>query len=154
MHPGLFLNANQRSQQGVTLVEMLVILAILGVLLGLFIYLGRGALDTQQEKAAIRSIQQSVWQGASGASARGRNTELKLVGKRIEVREVGTGRLIRTEDLPAGVTTDLPTLVFTPPGKISADSFALVENGISVTSKDGTTKLVVSIIGEVMVEKE
>lgn len=133
---------------------MLVVLGILGVLLVLFVFVGRGALETQQENAAVRSIQQSVWQGASAASARGRNTELKLVGRRVEVREVGSGRLIRSEDLPSGVTTSLPTLVFTPPGKISAASFALVENGITVTGSKGTTKLVVSIIGEVIAEKE
>lgn len=143
-----------RSKRGFTIIEMLVILAILGVLLALFAFMGRGALDTQQEKAAIRSIQQSVWQGASAASARGRNTELKLVGRNVEVREVGSGRLIRTEELPNGVTTNLPTLVFTPPGKISDASFALVEDGITVTGSKGTTRLVVSIIGEVIAEKE
>lgn len=143
-----------RSNRGITMVEMLVVLGVLGVLLGLSVFSGRGALERQQEKAAIRSIQQSVWQGASAASARGRNTELVLVGRRIDVREVDSGRLVRTEELPSGVTTNLPNLVFTPPGKISADSFALVRDGISVSSSAGTTMLQVSIIGEVIAEAE
>lgn len=141
-------------QRGLTLVEVLIVLVIFGVLLSLVIFMGRGALDNQEEQAAIRSIQQSIWQGSSAASARGRNTELTLTGRLIEVREAGTGRVIRSEELPRGISTNLPTLVFTPPGKISSDSFALVSNGIRVTSSAGTTLLSVSIIGEVIAEKE
>lgn len=149
---------NRKSQtsaavSGVTIIEFLVVLGILGILLGLFMVFGRGALDSQQEQAAIRSIQQSVWQGSSGASARGRNTELVLTGRRIEVREIGSGRVIRTEELPAGVSTNLPRLVFTPPGKISSESFASVQDGITVTTSKGTTTLRVSVIGEVLAER-
>lgn len=152
--PRGFNPATPGSREGVTIIELLVVLAILGVLLGLFMVFGRGALDSQQEQAAVRSIQQSVWQGSSGASARGRNTELVLVGRRIEVREIGSGRIIRIEELPAGVTTNLPRLVFTPPGKISTESFAAVEDGIKVATSKGTTTLRVSIIGEVLAERE
>lgn len=143
-----------RAALGVSIVELLVVLAILGIIVGIATLSGRGALQSQQEQAAIRSIQQSIWQGASGASARGRNTELTLTGRRIDVREVGSGRLVRTEELPSGVTTNLPSLVFTPPGKISADTFPLVADGITVATIKGTTVLKVSIIGEVVAEGE
>lgn len=139
---------------GITIIELLVVLAILGILFGVAAFGGRGALDRQQEAAAVRSIQQSVWQGASAASARGRNTELTLTGRQIIVREVDSGRLVRTEELPAGVTTNLPRLVFTPPGKISSDSFPSVAEGITVNTSTGTTTLRVSIIGEVIAERE
>jgi len=143
-----------RRTQGVTLIELLIVLAILGVLLGIFAFTNRGALTSQQEQAAIRSIQQSVWQGASAASARGRNTELVHSGRTVVVREVDSQRVIRTEELPTGIGTNLPNLVFTPPGKISASSFALVSDGITVTSSSGTTLLRVSIIGEVIAERQ
>ncbi|MFA5552536.1 MAG: hypothetical protein WDA03_13085 [Trueperaceae bacterium] len=139
---------------GITIIETLVVLAIAGILFALMVSSGRGTLESQQEQAAIRSIQQSIWQGSSAASARGRNTELTLTGRRIDVREVDSGRLVRTEELPAGVLTNLPRLVFTPPGKISTDSFALVADGISVSTSRGTTTLRVSVIGEVIAEKE
>lgn len=139
---------------GITLIEMLVVLAVLGLVFGIAVFSNRGALTSQQEQAAIRSIQQAVWQGASAASARGRNTELIHVGNRIEVREVGSGRLIRREDLSTGISTSLPNLVFTPPGKISEQSFALVADGITVHSSAGTTVLRVSVIGEVVAERE
>ena len=145
--------AGERSK-GLTLLEVLAVLAILAVLLALAVLNGRGALTGQQDRAAVRSIQQSIWQGASAASARGRNTELVLSGRQVIVREVGSGRLVRTEELPAGVTTNLPHLIFAPPGKISADSFALVEDGITVNTSAGTTLLKVSIIGEVIAEGE
>lgn len=140
-------------RQGFTILEILVVLAILGIVLVISAIMGRGALTNQEELSAIRSIQQSIWQGASAASARGRNTELIHTGRRVEVREVGTGRLIRTEELPSGVTTTLPNLVFTPPGKISSDSFALVTDGISVNTAKTSTLLRVSIIGEVVAER-
>lgn len=145
----------QRSRAfGFTLIELLLVLAILGVVLGIAAMTGRGALAGNQERAAIRSIQQSVWQGATAASARGRNTELIHTGRLLQVREVDSGRVIRSEELPAGIATSLPNLVFTPPGKISAASFATVENGITVQSSSGTTLLRVSIIGEVIAEKQ
>lgn len=133
---------------------MLIVLAILGILLGIFAFTNRGALTGQQEQAAIRSIQHAVWQGASAASARGRNTELVHSGRTVIVREVDSSKVIRSEELPTGILTNLPNLVFTPPGKISASSFALVEGGITVTSRAGTTILRVSIIGEVVAERE
>lgn len=142
------------SRVGVTLVEILIVLAIAGVLFGLAIFFGRGTLESRQDQAGIRSIQQSIWQGSSAASARGRNTELIRSGRRIEVREVDSGRIIRWEELPANMTTSLPQLVFTPPGKISDESFALVADGITVNSPAGTTVLRVSIIGEVLVEED
>lgn len=141
------------SKCGFTILEILIVLAVLGVVLGISAIMGRGALENQEDLSAIRSIQQSIWQGASAASARGRNTELIHTGRRVEVREVGTGRLIRTEELPIGVTTSLPNLIFTPPGKISATSFALVTDGISVSTAKATTLLRVSIIGEVIAER-
>ncbi|MFA5551018.1 MAG: prepilin-type N-terminal cleavage/methylation domain-containing protein [Trueperaceae bacterium] len=140
--------------RGITIIELLIVLAIFGVVVGIGALSGRGALSGQQERAAIRSIQQSVWQGASAASARGRNTELIHIGNRIEVREVDSGQSIRSEELPSGIITNLPNLVFTPPGKISAESFEGVADGISVQSSAGTTLLRVSIIGEVVAEKE
>jgi len=143
-----------KRNQGFSLIELLIVLAILGVLLGIFAFTNRGALTTQQEQAAIRSIQQAVWQGASAASARGRNTELVHSGRTVVVREVDSQRVIRTEDLPAGIGTNLPNLVFTPPGRISASSFALVADGITVTSSSGTSLLRVSIIGEVIAERQ
>lgn len=146
------LERRYKTAQGVTIIEILVVVAILGVLFGIGAFFGRGALEGQQEQAAVRSIQQSIWQGSSAASARGRNTELTLTGRVIEVRESGTSRMLRTEELPTGVTTNLPSLVFTPPGKISADSFLTVEDGITVTTRAGTTLLRVSIIGEVIEE--
>lgn len=144
----------RRRAIGFTLIEVLVVLAIMGILFGIFAFSNRGALTSQQEQAAIRSIQQSVWQGASAASARGRNTELIHSGRTVVVREVDSQRVIRTEELPAGIGTNLPNLVFTPPGKISASSFALVSDGITVTSGSGTTLLRVSIIGEVIAERQ
>lgn len=142
------------TSDGFSLVEVLVVIGILAIVGTLALVSTRGRLVEQQERAAIRSIQQSVWQGATAASARGRNTELVQLGRQFIVREVDSGRVIRTDDLPQGITTSLPYLVFTPPGKISAASFEAVADGITVQSTKGVTILRVSIIGEVVADRE
>lgn len=151
---GSYASYHASKSQGFSLIEVLVVTGILAIVGTLIFMSTRGPLVEQQERAAIRSIQQSVWQGATAASARGRNTELLQLGQRFIVREVDSGRVIRTDDLPQGITTSLPNLVFTPPGKISEASFEAVADGITVQSTKGVTHLRVSIIGEVVADRE
>lgn len=144
-----------RRANGITLLELLVVVAIIGVVAGIGVFNGLRALQGQQEQAAVRSIQQSIWQGATAASARGVETELVRDGRQLLVREVVSGRTLRREELPAGVSTNLPTgqvLRFTPPGQIARTTLAALPEPLWVQITDRRYRLRVSLIGEVRAE--
>lgn len=141
-------------EAGLTLVELLIVLAIVGIVLAIGFFNGRGLLEGRQEAAAVNSLRQSVWQGATAASARGRSVQLFLNGRSLEVRDGAT--VIRRDELPAGVSTNLPqgvVLSFTPPGKVTPASLAAVE-AISpyISTGKGVYHLQFSLIGEVRVQ--
>lgn len=136
--------------EGITLLELLLVLALLGIVVSLGFFNGRRALAVQQETAAINSIRQSVWQGATAAAASGRKTELVRDGRRLVVHEPERNRVIRTEELPSGVATNLPSgtvLVFTPPGRVA--SLDAIPDPLWVQAGDRRYHLELSVIGEV-----
>jgi type IV fimbrial biogenesis protein FimU len=142
-------------QNGFSLLELLVVLAIIGVAVGIGVFNGLRALQAQQERAAVRSIQQSIWQGATAASARGVETELVRNDRQLLVREVVSGRTLRREELPAGVSTNLPTgqvLRFTPPGQIARATLDALPVPLYVRTTDRRYQLRVSLIGEVQAQ--
>lgn len=142
----------RRSQAGFSVLELLIVLAIIGVVVGIGVFNGRQALDRQQERAAFNSLRQTVWQGATAASARGQRVFLQLSGRELSLR-IGSagGTQLRSENLPAGVDTNLPQgtiLIFEPPGKIQSD---LLPEAGEYWFEAGSSRLdlIFSIIGEV-----
>ena len=107
------------------MVELLIVLAIIGIILSVGVFNGRRALTAQEERAAVNTLRQTSWQGATAAAARGRPVIMVRDGRRLSLRlDNADGQVLRSEELPAGVDTNLPNgtvLVFTPPGKIRTD---------------------------------
>jgi len=143
-----------------SLIELLIVLAILGLIAGVVAISGRRVLAGQQEKAALTSVQQSVWEGATAAAARGTDTELVHTTSGLEVREVGSATPLRTFALPASVATNLPApsgstgtvvLKFTPPGRVDLATLQSLPDPLTLTVNGHTFKLQVSLIGEVKV---
>jgi len=142
------------SQAGFSLVELLIVIAIVGVLAGIGFVSGRSILQGRQNRAAINTIQQSVWQGATAAASRGLTAELYRNGRVIQVRNQATGAVIRSFELPADVAFSLPdgpTLVFTPPGKIDLSSLVNLPE-LTLEANGDQYTLQISLIGEVKVE--
>src|SRR5690606_4093652 len=85
------------------------------------VMVGRPVVQGQEAAAAVRTVQQSVWQGATAAASRGVETTLVLAGRNLEVRNAETGVLIRRYELPVDASlnaSDGSLLTFTPPGKV------------------------------------
>src|SRR5690625_2173040 len=96
--------------QGLTLIEVLIVLAIIGIILGLGVFNGRQALTGQQEQAAVNSIRQSAWQGATAAAARGARVFLRVEDNELLLRleNQENGRVIRRESLPRDFVSNIP----------------------------------------------
>lgn len=154
--PGVGASARPRpygGRSGFTIIELLVVLAVIAVILTIGLINGRTMLEGRKEIAAVNSLRQSAWQGATAASARGRKVRLVFDGRRLEIVD-GTD-VIRTDVLPDGVQTNLPQgtlLEFLPPGKATLASITSL-NALDpmVSTNAGTVFLEFSLIGEVRV---
>lgn len=138
--------------KGITVVELLIVLAIVGVLAGLVALNGRRVLMGQESRAAVTSVQQTVWQGATAAAARGVVTRLTRAGDRFTLTDTATGATLRTFDLPSQVTSNWPqgqALDFTPPGRIDVATLDALPEPLTITANDNSYALLISLIGEV-----
>lgn len=153
------LNDHQRGRSanaGLTTIELLIVMAILAVVATIGIMNYRQVLRGQEERAAIQSIQQTVWQGATAAASRGVIVNLTRAGNVFTLTETETDRVLKTFDLPPGVASNWPAeqaLTFTPPGKVEAATLSALPSPLTITSSEGrVTRLTVSLIGEVRAE--
>ncbi|MDF1523830.1 MAG: prepilin-type N-terminal cleavage/methylation domain-containing protein [Trueperaceae bacterium] len=146
--------ARRRSSAGFSILELLVVLAILAVAFGLVAVAGRGILQRSAERSVVNTVQQAVWQGATMAAARGVRTELVRDGDVLAVRRLADGEVLRTFDLEPGATLNVDdgqVLVFTPPGSVLESSLDALPDPVTITAAGATYELEVSLIGEVRV---
>lgn len=140
--------------KGVTLLEAIIVMGIMAIIVGIG-WFGGGALSRQTAaRGAVATFQQSVWQGASAAAARGVVVELIREGAELRLVNVNTDMVLRTYDFPAEATVsvDNPILRFLPPGKVDLESPNALPENLVITSGDRSYRLDVSLIGEVKVE--
>lgn len=140
------------NQIGASIVEILIVVAILAVVAGFAIPNLRTVLQGSEERAAIQSIQQTVWQGATAAAARGVEITLTRTGGDFVLRNTESNQVLKTFTLPSGVSSNWPQLevvTFTPPGKVDPTSLEGFPAELSITANGRTTRLEISLIGEV-----
>ena len=142
--------------KGFTLLELLIVIAVLGVIMGMGFINGREFLDNREERTAIHTFQQSIRQGATSAAARGRRTELVMQNDTLILREVDAPeKIIATQELPKDLATNLDAgslLTFEPPGKINSTTLNALDQPVEITAAGKTYNLTISIIGETKVE--
>lgn len=136
---------------GLSLIELVLVMAIIATIVGFAAIQGRAMIQRANERSAVNTFQQAVWQGATAAAARGFRTELVRSGNELLVRRASDSSVIRRYEFASGVTLNLPTnpiLIFTPPGRVDT----LPATPIQITADGVTHTLQISLIGEVRVQ--
>lgn len=149
---------SQASQQirtpgGFTLLELIVVMAILGVAAGLGIAQMRNIGQRQQALATVDQIRQLFWQGATAAASRG-GTNFLLVrsGNTLQVQSQVDGSVLRSVTLPNGVRCSLSNgtlATFTSPGKVIFSSSFPANRQFTISAAGQTFTLTATLIGEV-----
>jgi prepilin-type N-terminal cleavage/methylation domain-containing protein len=140
-------------QRGFSLLEVLLVLAVVGILAGLVAIGGRAILVSQQNRSALYSMRQIFWQGASAAASRGELLELVRTADVLEVRPLSTPtKIVRRVELSGDATLNLAAgqiATFSPSGKVTIPP---ANNPFTVQSQGKTYTFTVSLIGEVKFE--
>lgn len=134
--------------QGISTLEILVVLAIVGILGGLAAVGWRGLAQREEARSTLVSLQQAMWQGATAAAARG--VPLTLVWEEDELRVVDAGGdVFRAWPFPDATVTTLEPgeiVTFSPPGRIA--DVASLPDPLTMVVNDRTATVQVSLIGE------
>ncbi len=140
-----------RRPAGMTLLELIIVMAIIAAVAGIGVMNGRLAAQRQAAKGAVATFQQSVWQGATAAAARGLTVELHRTAKGLALVNVANGQVLREYDVPASVTinTPNPILRFTPPGKVDLETLDALPDTLVIDTGQGAYAVEISLIGEV-----
>ena len=142
------------------MIELLIVIAIIGIIAGLGAISGRAIAQRASERAALNTVQQVVWQGSTLAAARGFRTVLCRDATELAIRRVMdaenpncSGAVLRRFEIDEAVTldgiADGMSIVFTPPGTILEGTRPAT---ITLTAAGSTYDLEVSLIGEVRVQ--
>jgi len=144
---------------GFTLLELLVAIAVLGIVLALTAFQSRKIEAHQAESAFYAGLERLFWEASTAAASRGRALVLLRDGDRLIVRLRTPPRtVIRALEIPENVEVGLPDgrlAIFTPPGRVRfrpAFPQACQGPSFAVTTSRGTERCYrVSLIGEVEV---
>ncbi len=144
------------NKRGFSLLEILVILAVLGILLGMAIFAGRDIIKKQNELQSVNQLRQLLWQAGTTVNARAVTGQLTRTGNVFKVVDVtDPTKSILEATLNSNVTSNFPvgeSLIFLSSGRIDTTSLGSLPNPLTITAAGKTFKLTISVIGEIKAE--
>lgn len=134
--------------KGFSLIETLVVIAILSVFASLTFVSGRRVMQSQDQLAAISILKQSLIRASLSANAKGKQLELTQNGSSIELKDAT--KTLEQFDLPSGFSVNWPDLIFRESGLI--DVASLPTDKILLSGPKETYELKISLIAEMKAE--
>ena len=142
-----------RGQRGLTVIELLVAIAIFGVLVGVA-RVGLGSLAPQFNiDNGARTLTMALNQARVQAITRGHTVDAAVGGGGFSIFDVNNGNELLAEgELPAHITVSSGNAVFTPLGTLNTNLSTSVPLTFAVSNGSHTRNITVGLIGEVQVQ--
>ena len=144
-------------KKGFTTIELLIVIAILGILMGIAMMGSRQIMQKQKEMASVQQFRQLISQATTAVNSRSINGVLVRSGNQIKVIDKDNpSKILADMTLDSKVITNLPSgqsLEFLPTGRIDTASLQpLLDLPLEIEAAGQTFVLEISVIGEVKAE--
>ena len=138
---------------GFTMLELLMVIAVLGIIAPIGWVSGRSIIRGQQQSSSINAVRQSIWQGATSAAARNAQVDLIVDGTELRLVRNDNNRVLRRFEMPDSgfnITRDMPytLLSFTRSGQVDDTTLQALPTPFQLVTPKSTHTLTISLIGE------
>ena len=144
---------------GFTMLELLMVIAVLGIIAPIGWMSGRSVIRGQQQSSSINAVRQSILQGATSAAARNVQVDLIVDGTDLRLVRSDNNRVLRRFEMPESrlnVDRKMPytLLSFTRKGQVDETSLQNLPAPFQLITPKSTHTLTVSLIGETRAVKQ
>lgn len=144
-------------RRGFSLLELLVVVALVAVFASVTFVSGRRVMQSQDELAAISIMKQSLIRAATAATSRGKEMELSHNNSVISLKESLSQKEVQRFDLPKNSQLNLSSgsfLVFRENGQIHPASLNALPQPLILSTHSKSYTLSISLIGEMKAEPQ